>query len=223
MPVGSLQPNEVLSYLRGESSPRYIRRVYVFEELTQFDSDPDDTSIKGICQTATGTKLPDDGEPLLGLPMLEMRVARYSERRGEATIVVEWGDRFYSSGAAPDVKREGMVYTPPRQILQPFGIAFTGVGPAPLMEIRNRPLYRNVHRIGVSRLMDEAQANTLYQTSIAANDKARMGWRGVDRIIVGGNVRPVGQTQAYLTVFLDYYSSIAEVPEGTLYVSGETK
>jgi hypothetical protein len=220
-PIGTLQPNETLVYTNGEEDPRYARRVYVFEELTQFGSDPDDDAIKGYCQNATGTPLPADGATLHGLPMLEMRVARFSERRGEATIVVDWGDRFYAYGAAPDVKRERPIQVPPRVINQPFGVAFTGVGPAPLLEFRSRQIYRNVTRIAVSRLMNEADANALYISTIVANNNARMTWRGIERIIANGNVSPVGQTQAYLTIFLDFFGPVSAVPQGALYTQGE--
>ncbi|MHA7814052.1 MAG: hypothetical protein ACX94C_11765 [Phycisphaerales bacterium] len=220
-PSGVLQPSERIVYANGELMPRYIRRVYVFEGLSQLGLDPDDTAIKGLCQSASGTPLPGDGDTLQGLPMIEMDVVRYSESRGEATVAVQWGSRYYASGAAPDVRREQSLSLPPLRIDQPFGVAFTGVGPAPLLEIRERAVYRTVVRTSVSRLMDEAQANALFQSTIAQNLQSRMQWRGIERVIIGGNIRGVGQTQAYLSVYLDYLGPVAEIPQGRLYVQGE--
>lgn len=219
MTIGEIQPNETVLYRYDQSEPSYIRRIYTFEGLTQLNIDPDEDQIRGMCQNATGDALPAPGTVLRGLPMARTSVRRYDGARGEARITVEWGERFFSGGAAPDVVRQ-FGSSKPEPFSQPYAVIFTGVGPS-IFERRDRTIRRGLTTVTFQKLMDESAALTLLDSTINQNEGRLMLWNGINRVISGGYTVPVGQTQAYLSIVLVHMSPVGLVASGSIYNQGQ--
>lgn len=213
------QPNEMVVYPNDWVTPALVRQIYTVEGLTQSGVDPTEDAIVAIAraQDTTGDPFPQAGDTAFNLPMTRTTVSRYRPARGEARIVVEFGDRAFSFGAGPDVKRERSV-TVPGGVEQKYGVILQEPNQS-VMEVRTRKVPRAIVRTTVSRLMDEQAANGLMDSTIAPNVGNLMEWRQIDRVILGGNVSSVGQTQAYLSIILEYRGPVPEVAAGALFGS----
>ena len=216
------QPNETVVYPFDWLTPAFVRQNYTVEGLTQGGVDPTEDAIIAIAraQDTTGDPFPQIGDTAFNLPMTRTTVSRYRPAKGNARIVVEFGDRAFSFGGGPDVKRERST-TVPGGVEQKYGVTFTGVGPS-ILEVRTRQVPRAIVRTTVSRLMDEQVANNLLDSTISTHVGDLMPWRGIDRVILGGNVSSVGQTQAYLSIILEYRGPVPEVAAGALFGSPQS-
>jgi hypothetical protein len=218
--TGVRQPNERVVYGPQADSPYYVRYSYAFEGLNDSLTPGE---IISQCRNAessdTSAPLPASTDTEYGLPQTRVDVRRYSRQTGQARIVVEWGIRSFSSGAAPDVasERSDTIAT---SYTQPYTIRFNQTGPIPRMqaEIATRAVSRPRLRTTIRRLKTESGGlGDQISQDIANNVGRLMVWRGLDRIIVGGGFQPTTQTQGYAYIVLDYLTPLPGVLAGDIY------
>lgn len=224
MPVtGVRQPNERVLYDPSTNEPFYARYSYAFEGLDGTSGVPLEpgeivAACRGAQTSATSTPLPPSDQPLFGMGQTRVDVRRYNRQTGQARIVVEWGTRRSSFGAAPDVVREE-TRTLEFETVQPYAIVDRPSANAPvaLFEEAERTISRGKMRTTIRRLKtDEANIVDTITRDITANIGNLMRWRGELRIIAGGGFTPINQTQGYATIVLDYMAPVAAVGVGQI-------
>ena len=220
--TGVRQPNERILYDPTTDLPYYARFSYAFEGLDGSSGTPlEPGEIIGQCRnaedTSTSTPLPPADDTQFNLSQKRVDVRRYNRQTGQARIVVEYGVRNISFGAAPDVTSESNQAMQYNQV-QPYMLALRS---ATLSSIQNEVVRRNIARgrmrSVIKRLKtDEANLIDTITRNITENLGRLMPWRGYDRIIVGGGFQPISQTQGYATIVLDYMPPVEAVAQGDI-------
>ena len=228
-PVGVQQPNEVVLYRYGDANPYFVRFTYSFENLGSSTNPLDAGQIVAVARTAGGTPLPQAGATATGFPFLpqtKVVVRRYSDRTGEARIVVEWGVRSSrSGGAAPTIESRqssvaGASYPQPYMVISTLQDE-AGSPVVSLPTVRTRSISRIRIRVQYSKLVTTS-GNTLnsINSRIAANLGKLFQYNGADRILVGGSYSPFSATQGYVNTVFDTLSPVPAVAEGGILSNG---
>jgi len=215
--TGVRQPNERVLYGPQADSPYYVRYSYAFEGLNDSLTPGE---IISQCRNAessdTSAPLPASTDTEYGLPQTRVDVRRYSRQTGQARIVVEWGIRSFSGGAAPDVASERS------QVIQddysqPYVVVFNPGVFQDQAETFSRRINRPRLRTTIRRFKtDENGLGDTISGDIADNVGRLMRWRNRDRIIVGGGFQPTTQTQGYAYIILDYLPPVDGVLQGEI-------